>query len=48
MLTFIFMRNLIKLQNFGRSIIKMRNDAAFKIQRTRRYQKKLKDANLEL
>ena len=42
------MRNLLRLQSFGRAVVKMRNDAALRIQRTRRHQKALKNCNLEL
>lgn len=41
-LTFIFMRNLLRLQNFFRGMLKTKHDAAFKIQRKWRYQIKLK------
>lgn len=36
LLQFILLRNLLRLQSLGRAVIKMRNDAALKIQRTRR------------
>lgn len=35
-LSFVMIRNIIKLQIFLRAILKMRHDAAFKIQRKRR------------
>jgi hypothetical protein len=49
LLSFVLLRNLIRLQNFTRAVLKMKHDAASKIQRTRRsmrYQK-LQNAELE-
>jgi hypothetical protein len=47
-LSFILIRNLLKLQSFFRSILKMRNDAAKKIQFTLRQQRQLKGEYAEL
>jgi hypothetical protein len=41
-LAFVFMRNLLRLQNFSRGMFKTKHDAAFKIQRKVKYQNKLK------
>jgi hypothetical protein len=48
LLNFVLLRNLIRIQNFGRSLLKMKNDAASKIQRTRRALKSQKYLNAEL
>jgi len=47
-LQFILLRNLLRLQNFGKAVIKMKNDAALKIQRTRRHLRSQKSMNAEL
>tara|TARA_B110000285_G_scaffold212050_1_gene255266 strand:+ start:3055 stop:3261 length:207 start_codon:yes stop_codon:yes gene_type:complete len=47
-LQFILLRNLLRLQSLGRAVIKMRNDAALKIQRTRRQLRSQKSMNAEL
>lgn len=44
-LSFILMRSLLRLQYFFKAIKRMRTEAAFKIQRTRRTQKMIKDYN---
>lgn len=47
-LQFILLRNLLRLQNLGKAVIKMKNDAALKIQRTRRRLRSQKSMNAEL
>ena len=48
LLSFVLLRNLIRLQNFFRSLLKMKHDAASKIQRTRRARNSQKSINAEL
>jgi len=47
-LTFVLIRNLLKIQNFWRAIKRMRNEAALKIQRTRRMLKVQRNKHLEM
>lgn len=47
-LTFVLVRNLLKIQCFWRAVKRLRNEAAVKIQRTRRMLKKHRNAMLEM
>ena len=47
-LTFVLIRNLLKIQCFWRAIKRMRNEAALKIQRTRRSLKMQRNKLLEM
>lgn len=47
-LTFVLVRNLLKIQNFWRAIRRMRNEAAYKIQRTRKLLKIERNKLLEM
>lgn len=47
-LSFSLLRNLLRIQNFCRSILKMKNDAAMKIQKTRRLLRSQRYMNAEL